>query len=321
MNRFFNVTAVGLTVAVASTGALRAEEVRISYVAASMIWPAVVAMADGFEARAKELGVQSIILDAKGSVEGEANAIDDLISQGVNGIAVLPLDSVAAEVWAEKTSDANIPFVAVAAQVGDPYTRNWNDVFPGVSALVGKDDVIAGENAAKLAIPMLAVGKSAQIAILEGAPGFAAVVQRSQGFIAALDAAKIDYKIVSSQPTDWTPAKGEAVCQNILVAHPDVDLFFSHADDMALGCARAIAANGSQAKLIATAGGSTLGLNAIKAGELDGTVCMPWETVGRMAADALYEAATNPDTPEGRVIDVQTPLVTAETLDLCPAQW
>lgn len=325
MSKFIKTSGVALAASMAVTGAVsgaaQADEVRLSYVAASMIWPAVVAMADGFEARAKELGATPVILDAQGSAEGEANAIDDLIAQGVDGISILPLDSVAAEVWAEKTHEAGLPFVAVAAQVGDPYNRSWNDVYPGVSALVGKDDVVAGENAAKLALSLLPQGDTAKIAILEGAPGFVAAVQRSQGFIKGLDGAGIDYEVVSSQPTDWTPEKGEAVCQNILVANPDVDLFFSHADDMALGCARAIAANGSEAKLIATAGGSTLGLNAIQAGELDGTVCMPWETVGRMAADALYEAVTNADTPEGRVIDVDTPIVTADTLDLCPPQW
>ncbi len=314
-------SAIALATAALTTTAHAEEEVTLSYVAASMIWPAVVAMADGFEARAKELGAKVVVLDAQGSAEGESNAIDDLIAQGVNGIAVLPLDSVAAESWVDKTVAANVPFVAVAAQVGDPYTRAWNDVYPGVSALVGKDDVVAGRNAAKLALTLLPQGETAKIAILEGAPGFVAAVQRSQGFIAELDEQGAKYEIVSSQPTDWTPEKGEAVCQNLLVSNPEINLIFSHADDMALGCARAIEANGSQAKLVATAGGSSLGLNAIAAGELDGTVCMPWNTVGRMAAEALFEAATNKDAAKGRVIDVETPLVTKETLEACPAQW
>lgn len=316
------VSAFALAAGVLSGTSASAEgDVTLSYVAASMIWPAVVAMADGFEARATELGAKVVVLDAQGSPEGESNAIDDLIAQGVNGIAVLPLDSVAAQAWVDTTVAANIPFVTVAAQVGDPYTREWNDVYPGVAALVGKDDKVAGRNAAKLAMTMLPEGRTAKIAILEGAPGFVAAVQRSEGFIAELNEAGADYEIVSSQPTDWTPEKGEAVCQNLLVSNPDIDLFFSHADDMALGCARAIEANGSEAKLIATAGGSSLGLNAVAAGELDGTVCMPWETVGRLAAEALYEAATNPNAEMGRVVDVETPLVTADTLDLCPAQW
>lgn len=317
-----SVSAVALTAALlAATTAKAEEDVTLSYVAASMIWPAVVAMADGFEARAAELGARVVVLDAQGSAEGESNAIDDLIAQGVNGIAVLPLDSVAAESWVDKTVDAGIPFVAVAAQVGDPYTRSWGDVYPGVSALVGKDDVVAGRNAAKLALSLMPEGEMAKIAVLEGAPGFVAAVQRSQGFIAELDDQGAQYEIVSSQPTDWTPEKGEAVCQNLLVSNPEINLIFSHADDMALGCARAIEANGSEAKLVATAGGSTLGLNAVAAGELDGTVCMPWETVGRLAAEALYEAATDPETASGRVVDVETPLVTAQTLDACPAQW
>jgi len=41
--------------------------------------------------------------------------------------------------------------------------------------------------------------------------------------------------IVASQSGDWTAEKGEAACQNILSAHPDVDLFFNQADDMVVG--------------------------------------------------------------------------------------
>lgn len=293
----------------------------LGFIGLNMIYPAVVAMADGFEERAKELGANTVVLDARSSAEAASNAIDDLIGQDISGIAALPVDSIASETWIDKTDYANIPLVAVAAQIGDPYTRSWNDVYPGVSALVGKDDVLAGEDAAKLALPMLPEGRKAKIAILEGAPGFVAAVQRSKGFRKGLDEAGANYEIVSSQPTDWTPEKGESVCQNVLVSHPDVDLFFSHADDMAIGCARAIEANESNAKLIATTGGSSLGLAAIAAGELDGTVCMPWKTVGELTAQALYEAVMNPNTPKGRVVNVKTPLVTKDTLSDCPVQW
>lgn len=302
-------------------GVAQAKEITLAILPASMSYPSAVAQARGFTQRAKELGAKAVVVDSKGSTEKMSNDIEDLISQGVSGLAVVPVDSIAAEAYVHEANKQHIPFVAVAAPVGDPNTRPWNDVYPGVSALVSQDDVVLGKLAGQLAVSMLPKGRTAKIAILEGAPGFVAAVQRSQGFLSYLKQSGANYKIVASQPTNWTPEKGEAVCQNMLVANPDVDLIFSHADDMAIGCARAISSSGSHTKLIATSGGSKLGINAIKNGELDGTVCVPWETVGRRAAEALYEAVTKPNTPARRAIEVNTPIVTKATLSTCPPQW
>ena len=65
----------------------------------------------------------------------------------------------------------------------------------------------------------------------------------------------------------------------MLTAHPDIDLFFNQADDMVIGCARAVRSAGSHAKLIGR-GGSRLGIKAIKVGDVDGTVCIQPERWG-----------------------------------------
>lgn len=221
----------------------------------------------------------------------------------------------------DRAADHGIPFVASAVQVGDPDKVPLRHVYPKLSALVTTDDVLAGQKAGELATTLLPKGRTVKIGIVEGAPGFSVVRQRTQGFRAALDKAKIKYEIVAAQPTDWTPEKGQAVCQNILTAHPDLDLLFSQADDMAIGCSRAIRSAGSKAKLIATGGGSRLGNEAIKTGELDGSVCTNPETIGRLAAKALHDAITNKNTPKARFITYDIPAITKANLHQCSANW
>ena len=298
-----------------------AQDLTFGYVAGSLKYPYNVATADGFKQAAAEAGVKAIVLDPQGDVEKQGNAIDDLITQGVNGIGFLPLDSVVAESFVDKIAEKGIPSAAIAVQVGDPNTRPLKDVYPKLNALITPDDFVAGEQAAKLALTMLPTDHKAKIAIVEGAPGYSAVTQRSAGFKSALDAAGIKYEIVGSQPTDWTPEKGEAVCQNFLTATPDIDLIFSQADDMALGCARALDAAGSEAKLIATSGGSKLGNAAIEAGELDGSVCVKPKMLGGLMFKALHEAATDPNAAKAQLVSVDLPIITKETLDQCPAEW
>lgn len=323
MKKFIKMLGVGLGAGVLAllAGAAEAKDITLGYVANSMQFPYDAALGKGFQEACKELGCKAIVIDPRASVERQGNAIEDLISQKVNGIAIIATDSVVALGWVDRATEAKINFVAAAAQVGDPDKVPVKQVYPKLTALVITDDVVAGERAGELAVRFLPKGRAVKIAIIEGAPGFAVVRQRTEGFKKALNAAGVKYQIVASQPTDWTPAKGESVCQNILTANPDLDLFFSHADDMALGCSRAIRAANSKVKLVSTGGGSRLGNDAIKNGDIDGSVCTKPATIGRLAAKALYEAATGKSTAKAQYISYDTPAITKENLSVCPAEW
>jgi ribose transport system substrate-binding protein len=303
-----------------TAGVASGKEITVGYVAAGLQYPFNVAVAKGFADAAKAAGVKAIILDPKTSVEKQGNAIDDLISQKVDGIAFLPLDGVVAQSWADRVATHNIPLVAVATELGDPQKRSTRDVYPKLAALVASDEVQTGYNAGEIAAKLLPKGRVANIAIVEGAPGYPQVWQRTKGFKDALDKAGTKYRVVASQPTDWTAEKGESVCQNILTAHPDVDLFYNQADDMVIGCARAVRAAGSKAKLVGW-GGSRLGINAIKAGDVDGTVCVQPENMGQQAFKVLYAAVTDPQAPKGRFVEIATPEVTKENISSCVPQW
>lgn len=298
-----------------------AKEITLAYVANSMQFPYDVALGKGFQEACKELGCKAIVLDARASVERQGNAVDDLIAQKVDGIAMIAVDSVVARTWVDRAAQSNIPFVAAAVQIGDPNKVPIRQVYGNLTALVTTDDVVAGERAGELAARILPKDRVAKIGIVEGAPGFAVVRQRTEGFRKALEKAGVKYQIVASQPTDWTPAKGESVCQNILTANSDLDLVYSQADDMALGCARALRSSGSRAKLVATAGGSRLGNEAIRSGGIDGSVCTRPQLVGRMTAQALYDAATGKNTKKAQFITYDTPVITKENLSVCPAEW
>ena len=210
-------------------------------------YPYNVTTAQGFEEAAKAKGVKTVVLDPRGSVEKQGNALDDLISQKVDAIGFLPLDSVVAESFVDKINEAKIPVVAIALQVGDSAKRK-------LERSLSRTVRAGGDR--QLSVPamfrvrwlrrFLPKDQTAKIGIVMGDPAYTIVKLDTEGFRAALDKAGAKYKIVAEQPTNWTPDEGEAVCQNFLTAHPDLDLIFSHADDMAIGCARAIDAANSK---------------------------------------------------------------------------
>jgi ribose transport system substrate-binding protein len=282
-------------------------------------FPFAAAIAKGFADAAVKAGAEPMVLDAQGDVQKQANDIQDLVAQKVSGLAVMPLDSVVAQGWVDRATTAGIPTVAVGAMVGDPHQRDAHDVYPRLTALATQDEVEAGRSAGQLAAALLPQGRVAKIAVIEGAAGFPEVEQRRRGFVAALDAAHAHYAIVAAQPGDWTSEKGEAACQNILAAHPDIDLFFNEADDMVVGCARAVRAAGSHARLIGV-GGSKLAIASIKASAVDGTVCFRPEALGALAFEALWKAAHGAAT-KAAFESYPIPAVSRATVGQCVGQW
>jgi ribose transport system substrate-binding protein len=279
-------------------------------------YPFAAAIAKGFSDAAAKAGARAVVLDAKGDVQKQANDIDDLIAQKVAGVAVMPIDSVVAQGWVRRANAQGVPIAAVAALVGDPRTRAIDNVYPGLVALASQDEVAAGRAAGTLAATWLPRDRTARIAIIEGAAGFPEVEQRARGFRLALDAAGLRYRIVASQPGNWTSQGGEAACQNILAAQPDIDLFYNEADDMVIGCARAVRAAGSQARLIGV-GGSKLAIASIKAGAVDGTVCFKPEALGALAFEALHAKSEG----ASRFRTYPIPAVTRATVSECVGQW
>jgi ribose transport system substrate-binding protein len=292
----------------------------IGLIVNNMAFPYNVVLADGFTAEAEAAGAKVIVLDSKSAMETEANQIDDLLSQKVDGIAFMANDSVAVQALVDKVAAAGVPIVASAVPVGDPNVNPVDYVYPNLNALVSTQDVDAGHVAGVYAASVLPKDKEVKIAVVEGAPGFAVVKQRQEGFEAALKEGGIQYKIVSSQPSDWTPDSGERICQDALTADPTIDVIFSHADDMALGCAKAIKAAGSKARLIATGGGSKLGAIAIKNGEIEASVCTQPNMIGSLSAKELLEAAADPANAEkGQYVTYDMVALTKDNVDSCPA--
>ena len=303
-----------------ATPPARAQTMTFGLSSVGLSFPFASAIAKGFHDAGAKAGAATVVLDAKGNVQKQANDIQDLIAQKVNGIAIMPLDSTVAQGWVDHAAAANVPVVSVGSQIGDPAKRAIRDVYPKVAAIVTQDEIAAGEAVGRAAATVLPKGGEAKIAVIEGQAGFPEVQQRREGFEKGLRAAGMTYTIVASQPGDWTAEKGEAACQNILQAHPDVDLFFNEADDMVVGCARAVRAAGSSAKLFGM-GGSKLAIAAVKAGQIDGTVCYKPENLGALAFSVLHDDATGKQTRNAAFVTYDTPGITKANVADCVAQW
>jgi ribose transport system substrate-binding protein len=290
--------------------------VGISNLGLSFPFPA--AISKGIKDKAKELGVKVVEVDAQGKAEKQSNDVQDLIGQKPDGVLLLPVDSGVAAGLVDQLKTANIPTVAVASQVGDPKTRKIEDVYPGLVALVTQAEVDAGRKAGDLALK--AVPKGGKLAVVEGAAGFAEVQLRFQDFLAPAKEGGVNFEVVARQPGDWVPDKAQTACQNMLARNPDIDLFYAQSDDMAVGCSKAVKSAGSEAKVVGI-GGSKLGIDAVKAGDVYGTVCYKPEDMGQLAMQTLYDQLTGAKKSDAEFVTYETPSISKENVADCQPQW
>jgi ribose transport system substrate-binding protein len=273
-----------------------------------------VGLAKGAQQEATKLGVKLVVLDSKGDVQTQGSDMQDLIAQKVNGILIVPNSPGPAQAMVDQAVAAKIPVASVHGTVG---TGPTDVPYSKLSFTMNESATVLGTEETALAEKALPSG--GQVAIITGAAGFLENTTWTAGFKSGL-AAKGGFQIVATQPGDWTPEAGQAACQAILSAHPKVNLFYAISDDMATGCAKAVAAAHSSAKILGN-GGSAAGITGIKNGSIYGDVCYKPVDEGAKALDTLYTQITGKTTASHKVLTYSTPAITLANVDQCVAQW
>ena len=252
---------------------------------------------DGMKAEAAVKGVTVNITDAGDDVAKQLSQVENMISQKVGAIIVVPVDTSAAQPMADAAKKANIPIVFV----------NRNPTIAGVP-YVGSDSLYAGtvemEELAKLA------GGKGDVVILQGQVSNEAAVLRTKGCNDVV-AKNPGMKVAATQSGEWDRAKGQAITENwiqsgILKAGMVV---CANNDEMALGAINALKAG----KLLDTVfvGGvdaTSEALAAMAAGDLEVTVFQDAKGQGKGGVDAAVDLIAGKTVPD--YVDVPYQLVT-----------
>lgn len=236
--------------------------------------PFFVDLKTGLEAKAQELGVKVIVVDAQDNTSKQISDIEDLITKKVDVIILNPTDSAAVVPAVEKANAANIPVITVdrAANGGKVATH------------IASDNVQAGKMAADFIIK--ALNGKGKVVELQGIPGSSAARDRGKGFDDEIKTAA-GIQIVASQPADFARAKGLSVMENILQAHPDIDAVFGHNDEMVLGAIEALKSKVKDKKVVAV-GVDAIddAVKAINDGTMAATVGQKPKLMGEMAVES-----------------------------------
>jgi fructose transport system substrate-binding protein len=288
--------------------------------------PFFVKMKEGFEAKAKELGLtpQAYAGKEDGDNDGEVKAIEQLIAAGAKGILLVPSDSTAIVPTVKKARDAGIIVITLDTPL---------DPVDAADALFATDNFKAGELIGQWAKGTLGdKAGSAKIATLDLTPNQPSVdYLRHNGFLTGFGITVKDPKhfamsdspqIVGSDVTKGATEGGRKAMENILQKADQIDLVYAINEPAAYGGYAALKAAGKEKGVTVVAvDGGCQGVKWVKEGII-GATSQQYPLL--MAADGVQAVAdfiktgkkpTSIDTGEKLVTDHPVPGVPSISVD------
>ncbi|NQX05028.1 substrate-binding domain-containing protein [Rathayibacter sp. VKM Ac-2856] len=242
---------------------------------------------DGFENRAKELGVdyQTFDVTDESSITEQLDKAKSAMNQGCSAILASPISATGLDSIFESALADGIPAVVL---------NDAKSEVPGV-VYVGPDATTIGATAADYIADLLPDG--GQVAMIEGDPGSSNAINRGDGFTAAL-ATHENLELVASQTASWDQTKAQEIATTMLTANPDIKAFYSQNDGMALGVQAAIDAKGLTGKVILVGtDGIPQAKKQILAGDYTATVSELPTTEGATGVDAALWLLAGEEVP------------------------
>ncbi len=243
------------------------------------------AEAVGAEAKAKELGYDTLILQHDDDATKQSQLVDTAIGRGAKAIILDNAGSEASIAAVQKAKDAKIPSFLI--------DREINASGVAVSQIVSNNyqgAQLGAEEFVKL------MGEAGNYVELLGRESDLNAGTRSKGYHDVIDEYP-DMKMVAQQSANWSQTEAFTKMQSILQANPNIKGVISGNDTMAMGAWAALEAAGRKDVIVVGFDGSNDVRDSIKAGGIKATVLQPAYAQAQMAvvqADEYIKTGKGP---------------------------
>ena len=271
----------GLALAIASAGPASADDpIKIGFITKFPV-PFFATMEDAAKAYAKEHpGVEVTFAQGTSAtdIEGQIAHIESMVTKGVQGIAITPVDPTVAPAL-DKAIAAGVKVVLMDNDIPD-----WK----GRTALATTDNYNAGKIVGEYLKTVLKNGDT--LGILEGVPGVPSLDDRVKGMLDGLKG--VDVVIVGKGATNCTEELGISVAEDLLTKNPELKAIYAACGPPAAGAAQAIKNAGIANDKIVLAGFDFCcgEKEALEAGIEDATVAQFPSKMAELGVDALVKS-------------------------------
>ena len=209
-------------------------------------------------------GAEVAVTDAQGEEAKQSADVDDLIAQGVDVLLLTPLTADALTPAAQRALDADIPVITLDRAVNIQVTQH-----------IGADNKLIGRAAAEFVAETLLNGEGGKVLEIQGVLGASATTDRHDEFVAWLSENAPNVEIVGgSQTGEYRRENALTVMNDYLSAFGtgEVDVVYTHNDEMALGAVQALETAGrSDEMAVVGIDGQNEAIQAIKDGKIAAT--------------------------------------------------
>lgn len=244
-------------------------EIKIGFSIKNQNAPYFVAMMNAAKNYAKELGVQLVTADAQGNMTKQISDVNDMLVQGIDLLLLDPADPDGLVPATKSASAKGVPVVIVDSTISEKA-----DYVTTVQSNNTENGVKVGEWVASQF-----GNKDIKAAVISGEQGNPAGLERRQGVLRGITEAQLrnrgssKLEIVAQGWGNWATEGGLSAMEDILVAHPDINLLITENDSMAIGARKAIVDAGKESQILiaAAADGQKEALQLIKEGKYGAT--------------------------------------------------
>ena len=268
------------------------DQIVIGLVTKTEVNPYFVKLRQAATAEAEKQGAKLIARAGKfdGDNEGQVAAVEDLISAGVKGILITPNNSTGMLGIIKKARDKGVLVIGL-----DTAT----DPADAVDATLATDNFEAGVLQGQYARKALG-DKQPKLAMLDGTPGGTVDNQRHDGFLKGFGIAEGDPAIVGKQNTHGAQDEGQTAMENLLTAHPDINVVYTINEPAAEGAYAAIKARGKTKDIVLTSiDGGRLGVQYVQQGKIAATVMQFPKIMAAKGVDYVVEYVKTGQKPSG----------------------
>ncbi len=234
-------------------------------------------------------------------IEGQIALIETMVTNGVQGIAITPVDPTVATTL-DKAVAAGVKVVLMDNNIPD-----WKNG----TALATTNNYNAGKIAGEYLKTVLKDGDT--LGILEGVPGVPALDDRVKGMLDGLSG--VNANIVGRGATNCTEELGISVAEDLLTKNPDLKAIYAACGPPAAGAARAIKTAGIAPDNILLVGFDFCcgEAEAMADGTEDASVAQFPSKMAELGVDALVKAINGEQVES--LIDSGAALVTPDNMD------
>lgn len=222
-------------------------------------------------------GVEVMVFDGGGSVDGQRKAIEDMAGQSWDFASCHP---VAIDAFVDPINQMiarGIPFFQLDTKISSKEGEVDYVTFPE------PDNIFMGSAVTQVLVD--ALGGKGNVVHTQGMLTHTGAQGRAEGFHMVVDKYP-DIKVLDETPGNWDPVAVRALWEDLLVKYPVINGGMFHNDDMALAAYQAIKAAGREKDiLLVGVDGMEPAIKALMQGQLLSTVINP---TGRIHSLAMW---------------------------------